>query len=412
MKAEIIFIGSELLRGKENSDAAYLGSKMDALGIKSEFFTVADNEEEILEILQFAFLRGNFVITVGGLGPTFDDRTVSAVSKFTGRKRVLSRETLRNVADYFIRAGVDMPKSAERQAFVLKGAEIFQNDVGTAPAQVVDFKKTEIILLPGPPAELKFFFEKYILARMLKKLPSSFLKKKKLHIIGLTESEVEEKIKSIVDVEKFSGLEVDFTILAHKAIVDVEFRLKGDNEVILDERALLLEKEFRDALGKYVYGADGKSLAYACGSLLARKSQTLSVAESCTGGRIADLITSVKGASSFFDMDVITYTEREKCLVLGIPEEEIKKAGVVSETTAVLMAEGLLKLSGSHFALSTTGVAGPGPSQGVKQGVVFIALAEAGGKSVCRKFEFGGSRSDIKEKASLYALNMLREQLL
>jgi len=412
MKAEIIFIGSELLRGKENSDAAYLGGKMDALGIKTEFFTVPDIEEEILEILKFAFLRGDLVITVGGLGPTFDDRTVSAVSKFTGRKRVLSRETLRNVADYFIRLGVDMPKSAERQAFVIKDAEIFQNDVGTAPAQVVDFKKTEIMLLPGPPAELKFLFGKYIAPRLSKKLQGVFLKQKKFHIIGLTESEVEEKIKSIIDVEKFSGLEADFTILAHKAIVDVEFRLRGGNEIILDERTGLLEKEFRDALGKYVYGSSGKSLAYVCGSLLARKSQTLSVAESCTGGRIADLITSVKGASAFFDMDVVTYTEKEKCTVLGIPEEEIKKAGVVSETTAVLMAEGVLKLSGSHFALSTTGVAGPGPEKGVKKGVVFIALAVTGGKSICRKFEFGGSRSDIKEKASLYALNMLREQIL
>lgn len=412
MKAEIIFIGSELLRGKANADAVYLGSRLDAIGIGSEFFTVADNEEEILEILQFAFFRGDFVITVGGLGPTFDDRTASTVSKFTGEKRVLSRETLRNVADYFINRKIDMPKSAERQAYVIKGAEVFQNEVGTAPAQVVGFKKTEIILLPGPPAELKFLFEKYIVPRLKKRLTAAFLRKKTFHTIGLTESEVEEKIKSIIDIEKFSGLAVDFTILARKAIVDIEFRLKSDNEVLLEERVLLLEKEFRDALGKYIYGTDGKSLAYVCGALLARERKTLSVAESCTGGRIADLITNVKGASAFFDMGIVTYTEKEKSIVLGIPTEEMQKTGVVSAETAVLMAEGLLKLSGSHFALSTTGVAGPDSSHGVKQGVVFIALAKAGDKSVCRKFEFTGSRDDIKEKAGLHALNLLREQIL
>jgi len=412
MKAALIFIGSELLRGKQNKDADYLGEALDDLGVRSEYFTVSDDEKEINDIFQFAFPRADFIITVGGLGPTFDDRTIEAVCTFTGRRKVLSVEALRSIADYFINRGHEMPKTTERCAYVVSGAKILKNPVGFAPPQIVVFKKTDIIMLPGPPAELKAVFQSQLLPLLSKKIKPVFFRKKKLCITGLSESEVDERIKSVVDVEKYSGLLVDFTVLAHLSLVEIDFRVKGDNEVLVEDRMRHIEKEFRDALGVYIYGEEKSTLVSVCGRLLSHRRRTLSVAESCTGGEIANMITDVKGASAYFDAGAVLYTEREKCVLLGIPNDAIKKEGVVSSKVAAMMAEGMLKLSDSYYALSTTGVAGPGSSGGVAEGTVFIALAQRGVETFVKEFHFFGGRLEIKKKASLAALDMLRRNLL
>ncbi|MCD6412557.1 MAG: CinA family nicotinamide mononucleotide deamidase-related protein [Elusimicrobia bacterium] len=410
MKAGVIFIGSELLKGHRNSDAEYLGARFDDAGIESEFYVVADKSDEIVEILNFAFLRNDFLITVGGLGPTFDDKTVDAVCAFIGKKRVLDKKTLQNVADYYINRGIDVPKIAERQAYVIEGATVIQNETGTAPAQIVKFKNSEIILLPGPPRELKSFFEKKIFPRIKKKIPGVFYRKKRFHLIGLTEAEAAARISPVVSVEKYSGLSAEFSILAHQPVVDVSFRISGRDEILVNEREHLLEKEMRAALGDYIFGFDGETLAYVCGRQLSKKGKTLSSAESCTGGEIADMITDVKGASLFFELGVVVYTKEEKRKVLGIPSAEIQKHGVVSERIAALMAESVLKMSGSDYGISTTGVAGPGDSEGVAQGTVYIGIASASGTSV-RKFVFSGTRKEVKKIASLTALDCLRRKL-
>ncbi len=411
MKIGIIFVGSELLKGHRNSDAEYLGSRLDDAGIGSEFYVVADDENEILEILNFAFLRNDLLMTVGGLGPTFDDKTVDAVAKFVGRKRVLDKKTLQVVADFYIDRGVDFPKNAENQAYVIEGSKIFQNEVGTAPAQIVKFRKSEIILLPGPPDELKSFFEKDIFPYVKGKTPRFFYKKKTFHIIGLTEADAERMIKPVVNIEQYSGLSVEFSILAHHPTVDVSFRIRGRDEIFVNEKKHLFEKEIKSALGDYIFAEDGKTLAYVCGRQLSKKKKTLSVAESCTGGEISNMITNVKGASLFFELGVVVYTKEEKTKILGIPVEEIEKNGVVSERIAVLMAKAILEKSGSDYGISTTGVAGPGDSEGVRQGTVYIGIASVGGKTFARKFVFPGTRKEVKKAAALEALNCLRKEL-
>ncbi|MCD6423395.1 MAG: nicotinamide-nucleotide amidohydrolase family protein, partial [Elusimicrobia bacterium] len=400
------------LKGKSNTDSVYLGMQMDLLGEDCVFYTVSDNEEEIIKILEFAFENSDFVITVGGCGPTFDDKTVDAIAKFTNRKRVLDRKTLENIADYYLRQNIDFPKIAERQAYVIEGAKIFQNRVGTAPAQIVNFRKKDIIILPAPPLELKTFFEKDIRKYIEKKFSKIFTRRKSLRIIGLKEIEVQEKISPVLSIEKFSGEEIEISILPHIEIIDLDIRIKGANELELDERIMLLKDEFYKVLGDHIFGEDAETLELVCGKLLLKKRKTLSVAESCTGGEISNLITNVQGASSFFTLGAVAYTAEEKCKVLGLKIEEIKKAGVVSPETAVKMAQGVLNLSGSDYAISTTGVAGPDKLEGKKVGTVFIGFCERGGRSFAKEFTFEGTRNIIKKRASLRALNLLREELL
>jgi len=408
-KAAVIFTGSESAQGWPGRNASYLGGELNDLGFAAGFHSVENDETGIQDILSFVFPRTDIIIIAGG-GP--GDKTADAVGSFTGRKRILSREALTAIAEYFINKGQDMPKTADRAAYVIEGAKIYSNPNGIFVPQIITHNKKIIIMLPGTPMELKKVFRSSIHSYLSKKFTPLFFRRKKLHITGIDAGEIEKKIKSVMDIEHFSGLDVSFSLIPAIASVDVEFTLKGGNELLVEERMHRLEKEFRDIFGDSVYGVDGQSLSQAVTKLLSKKRRTLSSAESCTGGEIANLITNVKGSSSFFDMGLVTYTEKSKSLLLGVPEDEIKKAGVVSERTAIMMAEGLLKLSDSYYAVSTTGVAGPGPAGGVKQGTVFIALSSRGDVTKCFKCVFPGSRLAVKKRAAMKALDIIRREML
>ncbi|MBA3065937.1 nicotinamide-nucleotide amidohydrolase family protein [bacterium] len=406
-KAAVVFTGSERAFGWPGKNASYLGATLADMGFDVEFYTSENDETRINELLAFVFPRADIIITTGG-----DNVIADAVSSFTGKKRILSREALTAIAEFFINKGQDMPKSADRSAYVIDSAKIYSNPNGIFVPQIITHNKKIIIMLPGPHMELKTVFKENIHAYLSKKFTPLFFRRKKLHIIGIEADEIEKKIKAVIDIEHFSGLEVSFSLLASIVSVDVEFTLKGNNEVLVEDRMRHLEKEFRDIFGLSIYGEDMQSLSQIVAKLLSKKRRTLSSAESCTGGEIANLITNVNGSSAFFDMGLVTYTEKSKSVLLGIPGDEIKKSGIVSERTAVMMAEGLLKLSDSYYALSTTGVAGPGPSDGVKQGTVFIALASRGAVTKCVKCEFSGSRAAVKKKAALKALDIIRRELI
>ncbi len=408
-RAAVIFTGSKLVRGWSGKNASYLGAELSDLGFDAEFHTVENDENRIKDLLTFVFPRADIIISTGCAA---EDKTADAVSSFTGRKRTLSRCALTAIAEVFINKGQDMPKSADRAAYVIDGAKIYSNPNGISVPQLITHNKKIIIVLPGPHRELKKVFKENIYAYLFKKFTPLFFRRKKLHITGIEAEEIEKKIKSVMDIEHFSGLDADFSLLPAIASVDVEFTLKGGNELLVEERMHRLEKEFRDIFGDSIYGADGQSLPQTVVRLLSKKRRTLSAAESCTGGEIANLITNIKGSSAFFDMGLVTYTEKSKSVLLGIPEDDIKKAGVVSERTAIMMAEGLLKLSDSYYAVSTTGVAGPGPADGVKQGTVFIALASRGAGSKCFKCVFPGSRLAVKKRAAMKALDIIRREML
>ncbi len=411
-KAAVIFTGTGAGGVWPGKNASYLDAALNDLSFSAEFYTAENDETRIKDLLNFVFLQVDIIITVGGLSASPDDKTVDAVSSFTGKKRILSRDALTAIAEIFINKGRDMPKSADRAAYVLDGAKIYSNPAGVSVPQIITHKKKNIIMLPEKFAELKTVFRESIYPYLSKKFTPLFFRRKKLRITGIEAARIEEKIKKVLEIEHFSGLDVRFSLIPAIASVDVEFTLKSGNEVLVEDRMRRLEKEFRDIFGDSIYGSDNQTLSQATAKLLSKSRRTLSAVESCTGGGIANLITNVKGSSSFFDMGLVTYTEKSKSVLLGIPEDDIKKVGVVSESTAIKMAEGLLKLSDSYYAVSTTGVAGPGPSDGVKQGTVFIALASRGGATKCVKCVFSGSRIAVKKRAAMKALDIIRRELL
>ncbi|MDO9514386.1 MAG: nicotinamide-nucleotide amidohydrolase family protein [Elusimicrobiota bacterium] len=411
-KAAVILTGSELVRARSGKDVSYLDAELNDLGFEAEFHTAESGEDGIKDLLGFVFPRADLIISVGGLGAEPDDKTACALSSFTGKKLTLSREALRAIAEIFINKGQDMPKSADRAAYVLDGATIYPNPEGISVPQMIKHREKIIIMLPGKHTELKNVFARSVHPFLSKKFTPLFFRRKKLHITGMEASEIDQKIKTVMDIEHFSGLDLHFELVQLIASVAVEFTLKGGNELLVEESARRLEKEFRDIFGDSIYGQDSQSISQAVVKLLSKKRRALSSAESCTGGEIANQITNVKGASAFFDMGLVTYTEKSKSILLGIPEESLKKAGVVSEETAVMMAEALLKLSGSYYGVATTGVAGPGPSGGVRQGTVFIALASLGAATKCVKCVFPGNRLAVKKRAAVKALDIVRRELL
>lgn len=417
MRVELICIGTELLIDKVNTNIAFLGEKLSSIGLDlSLVTTVGDNEGDIKKVFSQAIERSNIVISTGGLGPTFDDITREEVAKVLDRPLTLEREILSGIAQYFIKRDREMPKCNERQAYIIEGAKALSNGVGTAPGQIIEFtrnkKKVMVVLLPGPPREMQPMFEKEVLPK-LRRSEKGFRKKAVLHVCGMPESEVEDKIKPIIDAErKLEAGNVDFAILAHRMIIDIKINVSGKNEMTVDETLSGIKREFYEVLGESIYGEDKKTLESIIGELLARNRKRLAVAESCTGGVISHRITNIPGSSLYFRQGVVVYSNESKKEILNVNEETLKAYGAVSAQTALEMAEGLRNISRADYTLSVTGIAGPSGGTDEKPvGLVYIGLCGPRIKEAFR-FALRGSRIDIRQRAANQALDLLRRQLL
>lgn len=414
MRAEIICTGSELLLGSVNTNAAYISEKLAAIGLKAvREITVGDDYSELENVFSESLNRSGIIILTGGLGPTFDDITREAVSKVTGKKLILNKEILKSINERFAAGKIKMPKINEKQAYIFTGAEILRNDNGTAPGQILEINDKIIILLPGPPREIKPMFENAVLPYLKKRFERGLLKIKILHTVSLSESAVAEKIGKIVDVEReLDGGEVSFGILAKQTGVDIKIIATGDDEMLIDRTIQNLKTEFYGILADVIYGEDNQTLESVAGELLLKKRKTLAVAESCTGGSITNRITNVAGSSMYFKEGVVTYSDNSKKQLLGVKDETLNKYGAVSGEVAAEMAEGIKKISGADLGISTTGIAGPKPSStGKPVGLVFIGLASSAGTKIHR-FNFSGSRTEIKDRITAAALDILRTSLL
>ncbi|MDH5661746.1 MAG: molybdopterin-binding protein, partial [Elusimicrobiota bacterium] len=284
MRVEIICVGTELLKGKVNTDNAYLGEKLDSIGLAVDReTTVADDRGKIESVLQEAVNRSDIIITTGGLGPTFDDLTREVMAKVLKKKLVFDGEVMHQIAAHFAKRDLEMPKDNERQAYIIEGAKVIPNKVGTAPGMIVE-RKTQagakskvqkaraIILLPGPPREMKPMVEEVVLPYLKERYERKILKKCILHISGLTESAVYDKIKEVVDIERrMEGGILRFSILAHLAKTDVEISGEGENELLVDEMLHKARQEIYDCLGDYIYGEDEDTLESVVGKLLLGK---------------------------------------------------------------------------------------------------------------------------------------------
>jgi len=414
MVIQAIFVGSELLRGKINLNLSILSSKLSTIGLKiKKAITVSDNVEDMKEVFKEAVTESQIVFISGGLGPTFDDKTIEVVSSVLKKKTVFSREVMQMIAAYFVRKGREIPKNIEKQAYIVSGAKILENKRGTAHGEFMELKTKNkiIILLPGPPQELSGLMDDEVIPILKKKFEKKILKRNVYHIAGIRETEIEKDIKEI-KAREFEEGDVNFSILPEVGEVHIEVCVEGEDELVVEEIVKKIELEIYDALGDKIYGKNEETLSSVIGKLIAKEKATLSVAESLTGGLISDMITDTPGSSLYFLGSVIVYSNYIKKKELGVKEETIKKFGAVSQECVIEMLKGLRERFNTYYTIVTTGIAGP--SGGTKEkpvGLVYIGCGKKDEFEV-KKYIFTGSRRMIKEKTAKYALSILRKKIL
>ena len=409
LTAEIIAVGSELLapRSRE-TNSHYLTEELNAIGIRVVMKAVAGDTEEYLEhAVRGAMDRTPVVITTGGLGPTEDDITRKVVSTVTRRPLVLDDDILNGLKRRFASRGVEMPVNNARQALVPTGADPLSNTAGTAPGLWIEDASNTVILLPGPPAELKSIFERECRPRLLRKAGPAVLVRRVYRTTGLPESTVDQRIAPIYS--QYTNPET--TLLAKPGQVDVHLAAHGKTEA--EAEALLSELGARiaDELGDHVFATDLQEMEEVVGLYLIMKSATISIAESCTGGLVAERLTRVPGSSRYFTAGLVTYSNASKVELVGIPPLLVQAEGAVSRDVAVNLAESVRRREGTTIGVGVTGVAGPnGGSEDKPVGTVHIAVAGPD-STEHRQFLFPGSRERVRWQSSQAALDMVRRLL-
>ena len=406
MRAEIITIGDEIINGEIlDSNSAYIGDRLSGLGIEVAFKTsVGDDLKRITEAIKLSLERVDLVIATGGLGPTNDDLTKKGIVKAFKRNLVFHEDILKKVEEGFNKRGIEMPKINQNQALLPQGAKALSNQYGSAPGIFIQEGKRLFFALPGVPLEMKTIFENEILPFLKSKSSKKFTFQKVLRTTGIVESAIYEKIEPILKFK--SPVKIGF--LPGFSGVDIKLRITSETEDLARKNILEIEQKVREILNEYIYGIDQETLEEVLGKLLQNKKKTISVAESCTGGLIGAKFTNVSGSSNYFINGVITYSNEAKIELLKIPKEIIEKYGAVSEQVAILMAEGVKKISNTDFGLSATGIAGPtGGTEEKPVGLVYIGLAHEN-DSFAKKFVFGGDRQAIRERTAQAALNLAR----
>ena len=409
MKAEIIAVGSELLTPDHlDTNSLFLTEKLNEGGFQLHLKTiVGDNEEDIASILRSALGRSNMVIFSGGLGPTEDDLTRIAVAKVLQRPLTLDAEILEHLRRRFAKRGYRMAKNNERQAEIIEGAEVLPNPLGTAPGMWIREQETILVLLPGPPRELKPMFETQVLPRMKNLGLTRKQVKRTLRIIGLTESEVDSRVAPIYTMYPA----VQTTILAGAGHISLHLYqwVEGENEA-----AELLEatRRIEQALGDAIFTTSDESLEEIVGKLLRKSSRTLAVAESCTSGTIAMRVTRIPGSSDYFLGGVLCYSNEVKRDLCGVPEDLLQTHGAVSAEVAQALARGIRESLRSSVGLSVTGIAGPGGGSEEKPvGLVYVGVADSQRYFSTRAI-LPGDREAIRERAANFALSVLRKFLM
>jgi nicotinamide-nucleotide amidase len=410
MKAEIIAVGSELLTPtRMDTNSLFLTEQLNRLGIEVvRKVVVGDLGDQIRDAFEEALGRVELVLSIGGLGPTADDRTRETVAELLGRKLVRSDAILRGIEARFRRLGRPMPEINIRQAMVPEGAVVLENSRGTAPGLWMEADGHIVILLPGPPPELRAVFAEQVEARLAKHAPSARLFRRELRVAGMPESDVEQRIAPIY--ARYP--EAETTILASPGEIQIHLRTwsaeRAAAERLLDE---MVERMIL-TLGENIFTTKGESLEEVVARQLTLNDATIAVAESCTGGLLAERLTSIPGSSSYFLGGVVCYSNELKSAWVDVPEELIKAKGAVSAEVSRALAEGIRRRSGSTLGLGVTGIAGPGGGSAEKPvGTVHIALAEEAGSKE-RGMRFPGDRDRIRWQASQTALDMVRRYFL
>jgi nicotinamide-nucleotide amidase len=414
VNAEIIAIGSELLTPfRQDTNSLYLTEKLNQLGVEVIFKTiVGDSREHLTGAASLAVSRAEIVIFMGGLGPTEDDLTREAVADALGLTLHRDPEIVTSLEQRFAARGWKMAANNLKQADVIAGATVLPNANGSAPGQWMSGKyegrERIIMLLPGPPHELKALFEEQCVARLRAKLPPQFIATRELKITGLGESQCDARVAPIYKLYT----DVQTTILAGAGEIQLHLKTRSASLEAAQARVDQLVEKIEEELGDCVFSDNGDSMEQIVGYFLQMRNATLAVAESCTGGLLAERITSVSGSSRYFVGGAVVYSNQLKTAFADVAPEVIEKHGAVSGEVAAALAEGIRRRSGATLGLGVTGVAGPtGGTDAKPVGLVFHALASEGGTEVVER-KFPGDRKRIRWFASQQALDMVRRKLM
>lgn len=412
MEAEIIAVGSELLTSQRvDTNSLFITDHLNSLGVEvRRKMVVGDDRDLLTASIREALDRVKLVILTGGLGPTEDDLTRDAVAAATDRKLIFREDLRDDIARRFARMNRKMADINLRQAYAVEGADPLPNPNGTAAGQWLEYDGLEhkgrvVMLLPGPPHEMKPMFVDQCLPRLMKLLPAQVIRTRFYRVAGMGESDLDQLIAPVYT--KYTNPVT--TILA--APSDIQIHLRARCETAEEAEALLEQvgPPIEALLGDRIYSRSGDALEAVVGAMLGHA--TLSVAESCTGGLLGQRITSVPGSSKYFVGGFLVYSDLMKEQLLGIDPQLIAAHTAVSEEVACAMAEAARQRTGSTYAISVTGEAGPDSATGVTVGTVFIAFASPSAPPECRRLQLPGDRARIRIFAAQAALDFLRRQI-
>lgn len=406
--AEIITIGDEILYGQIlDTNSKWMAEKLGLFGIKvKEIITVADNKEQFLRILTESTQRSDVILLTGGLGPTKDDITKLALAKFTNDQLAVNKTAEEHVRNIFERRGLPFTETNRQQAAIPEKCTYLHNEKGTAPGMWFDYNGKVIVSMPGVPHEMRYLMEAEVLPRLEERYDTPDIHHRFIRTMGIGESFLAEKI-----IEWENNLPDNFRLAYLPNVGEVMLRLTGyganvDKE--LDKRV----ENLIPLIKKHVYAQENIEIEEVVARLLLEENTKLSTAESCTGGNIAHKITKMAGSSSYFLGSVVSYANSAKLNILKVKSETLSNFGAVSEETVTEMALGVRKITGSDYAIATSGIAGPGGGTPEKPvGTIWIA-ATNGQKTKTQKLMLGKDRLTNIEHSSKAALNLLRMQIL
>ncbi len=409
MRAIFIAVGSELLElDRIDTNSLFISRKLREKGILMDMkITVGDNLENLSWTIKNACKRAQLVIVTGGLGPTEDDITREGTANALKKKLTFKEEIVSGIRAVFQKRGIKMPDINTRQAFVIEGAEVLPNSVGTAPGQYLDEKDCKVLLLPGPPREMQPMFED-IFARKIAPLSNFLMASRSLKFAGITESETDSMIADLY--RKYKNPHT--TILASPGFIEIHLlgrskKSPEENKAITDQ----LAEKIKTRLADYFITEKDITFEEHIIQLLSTRNLTLSIAESCTGGGLGNRITNVPGSSEVFLGGVIAYSNELKMKILGVKKGTLEKKGAVSEQTALEMATGIRRLCQSDIGVAITGIAGPGgATQGKPVGLVCLHLSSEEAEQGVQKI-FTGDRQIVKIRSENCCLNLIRQYL-
>ena len=410
LRAEIIAIGSELLTPhRTDTNSLWLTGRLNSVGIEVQLKTIVGDDESILEeSVRDALRRSEVIISTGGLGPTEDDITRKVFARVIGRQLTLDYEVLEGIRERFASRGYQMTPNNERQALIPQGASVLPNPNGTAPGLKMEHEGKLIVLIPGPPRENQPMFDDYVMPELERMSRGVRIAKRVLKVTGLGESALDDMIAPIY--KEYTNPTT--TILFTDSEIEIHLTATAETAARAEETAEELAARLEEKLGYYVYSTTGESLEEVVGHRLRIKQFTIATAESCTGGLVAERLTSIPGSSDYFAGGVVSYTNQTKTRLLDVPEEVIEQHGPVSGEVAEAMARGVKARIGATIGVSITGTAGPGGgTDAVPVGTVYIGLADDVVTSN-RRLVLMGDRHLVRWRASTVALEMVRRRYL